>query len=132
MQVKTVMTPCPYTIECTASIDEALDRMRICGIRHLPVVEHGSVVGVISERDIAVGMILCKATGAAPLVGALCQSDPFIVNQEESLSEVAREMAEHKHDYALVTDDELKFTGIFTSVDACRVVSMLLEQSGER
>jgi len=48
------MTPNPQVIEATATVGGALDRMLEGGFRHLPVVEDGHVVGVVSMRDLAV------------------------------------------------------------------------------
>jgi len=47
------MTAQPATIDPEASTDEALDRMLRGGFRHLPVVEGGQVVGMLSIRDVA-------------------------------------------------------------------------------
>ena len=47
------MTPNPTTIAPDASTDEALDMMLRGGFRHLPVVEEGRVIGVVSIRDLA-------------------------------------------------------------------------------
>ncbi len=47
------MTRDPATIEPGASVGEALDRMLEGGFRHLPVMEGGRVVGVVSMRDLA-------------------------------------------------------------------------------
>lgn len=46
------MTPSPETIELDAKIAFALHKMDIGGYRHMPVVDEGRIVGVISIRDI--------------------------------------------------------------------------------
>ena len=46
-----VMTPDPDTIGPAATAIEALRMMRDGGYRHLPVVEGGTVLGVVSRRD---------------------------------------------------------------------------------
>ena len=46
-----VMTPCPITVGLETSVRDALRRMSDNGLRHLPIVEGGTVVGVISMRD---------------------------------------------------------------------------------
>lgn len=46
-----VMTLCPLTIGTTASVADALRRMHDSGLRHLPIVADGRVVGVVSMRD---------------------------------------------------------------------------------
>jgi len=46
-----VMTPCPITVDLDTSVRDALRRMFCNGLRHLPIVEGGKVVGVVSMRD---------------------------------------------------------------------------------
>jgi CBS domain-containing protein len=50
--VSEYMTPSPATIEPGADIDEAAATMATMGARHLPVVQDGRVVGIISARDL--------------------------------------------------------------------------------
>lgn len=52
-----VMTRNPDTIGPSASAHEALQRMSERGYRHLPVAENGSVVGMVSVRDIYGAML---------------------------------------------------------------------------
>jgi CBS domain-containing protein len=47
------MTSGPQTISPDASIEEALQRMVDGGFRHLPVIDGGSLVGMLSMRDIS-------------------------------------------------------------------------------
>jgi len=47
------MTTDPITIEPAASVQEALEVMLAKNFRHLPVKEGGSVVGMVSIRDLS-------------------------------------------------------------------------------
>jgi CBS domain-containing protein len=49
--LREVMTPNPDTIRPDATVMDALRRMHDGGYRHLPVVEGGRVVGIVSRRD---------------------------------------------------------------------------------
>jgi len=49
-----VMTREPETIGPHQSVDEAIRRMDEFGYRHIPVVEDGRVVGVMSTRDLSI------------------------------------------------------------------------------
>ena len=50
--VREVMTQEMYTVSTETSIDECMAVMMKFHIRHLPVVENGALVGIISMRDV--------------------------------------------------------------------------------
>jgi CBS domain-containing protein len=47
------MTRDPVTISADSTVGQALDTMLDGGFRHLPVVQEGKVVGVVSIRDLS-------------------------------------------------------------------------------
>ncbi len=47
------MTRKPQTIGPDATVGEAMDRMLDGGFRHLPIMEAGTLVGIVSMRDLA-------------------------------------------------------------------------------
>lgn len=51
--VSVAMTRDPITIGPDASVGEALDLMLDGGFRHLPVLDAGTLLGVVSMRDLA-------------------------------------------------------------------------------
>ncbi|MBI4259665.1 MAG: CBS domain-containing protein [Actinobacteria bacterium] len=87
-RVSDVMTKDVVTIHPTASLREAAAAMTERWIRHLPVVERGRVVGILSQRDLA-----------GVLAGAL--NEPEALEQLVDASELARERRlrriEHGH-----------------------------------
>jgi CBS domain-containing protein len=66
-----VMTPSPDTIGPDDTAAEALDMMRKRGYRHLPVVEGGRLIGMVSVRDL-------YATALVELEQGLQERDAFI------------------------------------------------------
>jgi CBS domain-containing protein len=48
------MTPAPLTITAQETVEDAVSRMVERRIRHLPVIEDGRVIGVVSARDVLV------------------------------------------------------------------------------
>lgn len=124
MKIEDAMTPCPYKIESSCSIDDALAKMSLHGIRHLPVVREAELLGVVSERDLVLSQVVCKSSSFCPTMGDLCSSSPLIVDANETLSVVAGKMADSKSDLALVSKNE-ELVGIFTSVDACRALQRI-------
>jgi CBS domain-containing protein len=50
--VSEFMTPNPQTLQSTAKIAFAVQRMDLGGFRHIPIVDDGDLTGIISVRDI--------------------------------------------------------------------------------
>jgi CBS domain-containing protein len=120
------MTTQPWTIAADAALSEALSMMRVHGVRHLPVVERGKLVGLLSDRDVRMhGAIGGGRT--APVREAM--SEPvFSVLASDPIDEIARTMSEHKYGSAVVIKLSGEVAGIFTMVDACRALADLLER----
>lgn len=127
MKIDDVMTPCPHNIDASASLDEAIKKMSLLGVRHLPVVENGTLLGVVSERDLNLSQFVCRTTSYCPCVGDVCVGEVFSVPSGSEVAMVALEMAEKKREYALVSDKDDNVIGIFTTVDACRLVHRTLK-----
>src|SRR5690348_6374107 len=51
--VRDYMTASPQTLESDHSLLDAVLIMRRGGFRHIPIMENGCVVGILSERDVA-------------------------------------------------------------------------------
>ncbi|KMP11866.1 hypothetical protein UZ36_02805 [Candidatus Nitromaritima sp. SCGC AAA799-C22] len=63
MIVEDVMIPKPYTIKKEKSLHDAQSLMVKHSIRHLPVVEKGSLIGIITESDIRGAFVLGGGQG---------------------------------------------------------------------
>jgi acetoin utilization protein AcuB len=130
-RIKTVMTPFPYSITPSATLDVAVTLMGQHDIRQLPVCEGRKVVGLLAERDARVALSV-RPDGAPPLtVGDICTREPLIVDLEQHLDEVAAEMAHRRLGCAIVMRGD-KLSGILTTTDVCRLLaSTLREASGD-
>ncbi|MDH5674898.1 MAG: CBS domain-containing protein [Myxococcales bacterium] len=129
-RVKGVMTPFPYHLDGGDSLESATAMMESHGIRHVPVTEHGRVIGVISESDLRVASALAAERGEqSPLkLGVICTKDPYLVDLETRLDRVVSEMAGRQVGSALVMRED-KLVGILTTTDACRLLGELLRES---
>jgi CBS domain-containing protein len=56
-EVADYMTPDPVVVGPGASVEEAAELMVTAGVRHLPVVDRGQLVGVVSIRDIVLDRV---------------------------------------------------------------------------
>lgn len=120
-QIQKFMTPMPHMIGRDIPLKTALSTMREHRIRHLPVLDGGKLVGVLTDRDVK----LASGFGDASTlkVEDIMTADPFTVNPEATLDYVTVAMAEHKYGCTIVQQENGKVVGIFTAIDALRVLS---------
>lgn len=121
-----VMTELPRTVPARASVKEAHGLMVQHGIRHLPVEENGTIVGVLSDRD--VNLALTFNGGASPVsVFTVCSKPAYMVEKGEPITLVLRTLAENGYGCVLVTDRS-RLIGIVTTSDLLRWTAARLEQ----
>ena len=124
-QIQKYMTPMPHTIGKDIPIKTALSMMREHRIRHLPVQDGGKFVGILSDRDVKLASSFKDAQELQ--VEDVMSPEPFTVHPEVALDYVVLEMAEHKYGCAVIVQGNGKVVGIFTAVDALRVLGETLE-----
>src|SRR5690349_263459 len=105
------------------TLGEASRLMRGHGIRHLPVVEHGKVIGILSQRDVYLVETLAVSRPEEIRVEEAMTSDPFLVEPEDSLESVAEHMASRRIGSAIVAHDGV-LLGLFTVTDALRALAV--------
>jgi acetoin utilization protein AcuB len=124
--IRKYMTTTPHTVGRDQSLSFATKILRDNNIRHLPVLEGGKLVGILSERDVALVAALKDVDPEKVEVGDAMSQQVFTVRPDSPLDEVADEMASHKFGSALVIDNG-KVVGVFTTVDAMQALSELLK-----
>ncbi len=120
------MVTAPHTIGADQSLEKAEKMMSELRIRHLPVLDGGKLVGVLSDRDIKLVESFRDVDPAATKVDEAYTPDPFIVSPGSSLRDVCDEMVARKYGCALVCDNH-KLVGIFTWIDALKAMTDLLD-----
>jgi acetoin utilization protein AcuB len=121
------MTAPVHTIGVQEPLAEAHELMNRYAIRHLPVLEGGKLVGMLSQRDLHLIETLKDVDPEVVTVEEAMNQDVFKVGPNTPIEEVARQMAEHKYGSAVVIRDDRHVLGIFTSTDALRVLGGMLE-----
>lgn len=119
--VSEFMTPMPITIGVDQTVAFANRRMHEAGVRHLPVLKGGVLVGLLSERDIALIEGLAGADTETLPVGDAMSSEVYAITAKTSLAQAAEVMADRKIGSAVITENG-KVVGIFTTVDALRAL----------
>jgi len=128
-QIGAVMTPFPYFVSSHDSIEEVERLMSEHGIRHLPVQNGGELVGIISERDLhrLINPALPAVNKKRLRAQAVLLPDPYVVEVDAPLAEVASEMAARHIGSALVMKQG-KLAGILSVTDVCRILGELLDE----
>ncbi len=125
LTAQTTMTPSPFCIEATASLDEARELMRSQHIRHLPVIARGRLLGLVTDRDLALVLSLPRLDPADVDIADVMRTAYVTAAPDTPLADVAAEMADGKHDVALVVHRG-EVVGIVTTVDVCRALAHIL------
>ncbi|HEX8823151.1 MAG TPA: CBS domain-containing protein [Archangium sp.] len=119
------MTRTVHTIGTKSPLSEAHRIMNEHAIRHLPVLEGGRLVGVVSMRDLHLIETLKGVDPQEVTVDEAMSQDAYTVPPGTALLEVARTMAMHKYGSAVVARDG-RVDGIFTTIDALKALEALL------
>lgn len=119
------MTPQPVTIGRQEPLATAHRLMRENNVRHLPVLEHGDLVGVLSQRDL---LFLETLQGVAlddDVVEDAMSTDAYAITADTPIADVAREMASKRYGCAVIMERG-RVAGIFTTTDALRLISAIV------
>ncbi len=133
--VRDLMTPRPISVSPNTPVDEARTLMQQRRIRHLPVLDHGNLVGIVSDRDMRlvlpspatslsvheIGYLLTRLT-----VAEIMTRGPLTIAPERPITEAVRRMLAHKIG-ALPVVAEGQLVGIVTRTNLLQ--AFLLSQA---
>jgi acetoin utilization protein AcuB len=131
LTIRACMTRAPHTIGADQPLTVASALMRAHRIRHLPVLSEGRLVGLLSERDIALVQSMPGVKPGRVIVEEAMSQDPYTISPDSSLEWVVMQMAEHKYGSTVVVEDN-RVVGVFTTVDALRTLQSLLGRARRR
>ena len=120
--VRELMTPAPLSVSPNTPVDEARALMQQHRIRHLPVLEDGRLVGMVSDRDIRlvlpspatslsvheIGYLLTRLT-----VGEIMTYFPVTIGADRLVAEAVKRMLAYKVEALPVVAHD-KLIGIVT------------------
>ena len=116
------MTSSPLSVGSTDSLAKAHELMRQFRIRHLPVLDGGHLVGIVSERDLHLVETLQDVDPEQVCIEEAMTCDVLTVQPEAQLDDVVRSMLHRRCGSAIVVCDK-KVVGVFTTSDALQVGS---------
>lgn len=121
-EVKSEMVKFPYVTSSEMTVKDTIIYMSECRVRHLPVMEKNKLVGIVSERDLKNYKDMDET-----VLNEVMTRNPYVADEEESLLNVVGIMAEKKYGCALVVNSDDQLIGIFTTIDALKLLKRFLD-----
>ena len=113
-QVKDVMIGEVMTIEASATLLDAAQQMRDANIGMLPVMEDGTLRGVITDRDLVVRAMSRDARASEIKVSECLSEPPRYAEPDWNLDDAMVEMARQHVGRLPVVDDAGAIVGVVT------------------
>jgi acetoin utilization protein AcuB len=136
MVVKEVMTKDPVSADVSSTVREVINTLSELDVRHVPIVDDGALVGIVSDRDIrgylAPALFEPEAVGQAGerlkrRVSEIMNTDVISVTEETELSEVVDLMLDHRFGaLPVVAPDSSLLVGIVSYMDVLRAAQSSL------
>jgi len=119
MKVSECMTSKVETVRADQTVQEAANFMLQADAGSIPVVDGDRLIGMITDRDIAVRGI-AKGNGPDTLVRELMTDDLVVARTDEDIEEVARKMSAAQVRRLPVIDKDERLCGIISLGDLAR------------
>lgn len=124
IKVDEYATPCRVTATKDTHYEKLVELMDKENIRHIPIVENGKPVGIISDRDLR---ILKNIEWANQIKASdIMTENPETVITGTCLDKVAFKMSQLKIGSTLVVNSHGEIKGIFTVTDALNALIEIL------
>jgi CBS domain-containing protein len=114
--IRDTMTTDPRSITPRDAVVEAARLMRDEDIGSLPVVEEGRLVGMLTDRDIAVRVVAEGRSSDSTTVGEVLSPDPVAARPDQDLDEALHLMAQHQVRRLPVVEED-RLVGILAQAD---------------
>lgn len=117
MKVNEIMTSPVEVISSDATITNAAEKMKSFDIGVLPVMKEDEIMGIITDRDIAIRVIAEKLDPQKTQVQKVMSTDIWTCSEDTDIEEAARIMEEKQVHRLLVLGEDGSLTGILSVGD---------------
>jgi CBS domain-containing protein len=111
------MMPEVRSVTSDTSVQHAARAMRESDVGSLPVVDGDRLVGIVTDRDIALRAV-GEGKGVETPVGEIASTDIVSVRPEQDLDEALQLMAQHQVRRLPVVEESGRLVGMFAQADA--------------
>ena len=96
MQVREIMTKDVATLNAKDSVERAAQLMKQYNVGAIPVCSEEKVIGIITDRDIALRSVAQGENGRNQTVREVMSSNPVVINSQTDIHDAARIMSERQ------------------------------------
>ena len=89
MQVKDIMSTDVATVEANDTIEQAAKLMEMHNVGSIPVIDHENVIGIITDRDIALRTVAHGQNGRRQRVGDVMSTNPVVGTPDMDVHDAA-------------------------------------------
>ncbi|OLD98643.1 MAG: hypothetical protein AUG91_08755 [Actinobacteria bacterium 13_1_20CM_4_69_9] len=118
--IKDVMTSDPCTIDADKSVAYAAKMMRDEDVGVAPIVESDKLVGMLTDRDIAVRVVAEGKDPERVTVREVASKQVVTVDPQQDLEEALRIMAKHQVRRLPVVEEDGRLVGVVAQADVAR------------
>jgi CBS domain-containing protein len=119
-RIRELMTVKPRTVKTGDSIVDAAKLMRGEDAGIAPIVEGERLVGVLTDRDIAIRVVAEGKDPATTKVEEVASRELVTLDPDQDLDEALRLMAQHRVRRLPVVEQDGKLVGIVAQADVAR------------
>jgi CBS domain-containing protein len=119
-QIRELMTVKPRTVKAGDSIVDAAKLMKGEDAGIAPIVDGEKLVGVITDRDIAIRVVAEGKDPQSTKVEEIASQNLVTIDPQQDLDEALRLMAQHQVRRLPVVEEDGKLVGIVAQADVAR------------
>ena len=118
--IRDSMTSNPCSIDATQSVAYAARMMRDEDVGVAPIVEGDKLVGVLTDRDVAIRVVAEGRDPESTTVAEVASKDVVTVDPQQELDEALRLMAKHQVRRLPVVEEDGRLVGVLAQADVAR------------
>src|SRR5947209_7811274 len=118
--IRDLMTSNPKTVSSDKTVVDAAKIMQQEDAGVVPIVDGGKLIGVLTDRDIAIKVVAAGKDPKATKVTQVASQDLVTVDPQQGLDEALRLMAQHQVRRLPVVEEDGQLVGIVAQADVAR------------
>jgi FOG: CBS domain len=122
MKANEIMTPSPSVCSSSDTLGNVARLMRDYDCGAVPIVDNGRVVGIVTDRDLAI-RALAEGLGTDAKAGDVMTASPQCGSPDDDIRDIEKMMADHQVRRVPIVDAGGKCVGMVSQADLARAIS---------